>query len=44
VAGLPSDGRLRLTVAWPRAGLPETNVLLTLPDLDDLDAWVLSLP
>jgi len=44
VAGLPSDGRLRLTVAWPRAGLPETGVLLTLPDLHDLDARVLSLP
>jgi hypothetical protein len=40
---LPRDGKLGLIVGWPRAGLPETRVMLTLSDLDNLAERVLPL-
>lgn len=43
VGRLPSDRRLRLTLAWPRAGLAEDVTLLTLDDLHDLGDRVLGL-
>ena len=33
---LPTDNMLRLTVAWPEAGLAETTTVLDLVDVDDL--------
>ncbi|TFV75052.1 hypothetical protein E4P40_19555 [Blastococcus sp. CT_GayMR20] len=41
---LPGDGRLRLTVAWPQAGLAETTTELELDDLGGLDGRVVPLP
>ena len=43
VAGVPDDGLLHLTVAWPEAGLPETTTALRLQGLHDLDARVVRL-
>lgn len=34
---------LHLTVAWPQAGLPESQTVLTLDPLDDVRERVLSL-
>ena len=36
IGDLPTDNMLRLTVAWPEAGLAETTTVLELADLDDL--------
>ena len=43
IGEIPRDGRLRITVAWPQAGLPESRTVLTLDGLDDLSARVLPL-
>jgi hypothetical protein len=40
---LPRDGRLRLTVAWPEAGLAENTTVLALDDLDGLGDRVVAL-
>jgi hypothetical protein len=40
---IPSDGLVHIRVAWPQAGLPETESTLTLNDLRGLDTRVLSL-
>ena len=40
---IPRDGRLRISVAWPQAGLPESHTVLTLEGLDDLQTRVLPL-
>ena len=44
VGRLPADGRLRITVAWPQAGLAENTTVLQLDDLRDLAARVVRLP
>lgn len=36
IGALPTDGRLRLTVAWVEIGLPETSADVHLQDLTDL--------
>ena len=44
IGRLPTDGRLRLTVAWPQAGLAEATTVLQLDDLRDLPDRVVRLP
>ena len=44
VGQLPADGLLRITVAWPQAGLAEATTELQLDDLHDLAARVVRLP
>jgi hypothetical protein len=44
VGELPGDGRLRLTVGWPQAGLAEASTGLQLDGLQDLGDRVLPLP
>lgn len=44
IGELPEDGRLRLTVGWPQAGLAETTTVLELDGLQDLGERVLPLP
>ena len=41
---LPRDGRLRVTVGWPAAGLAEATTALRLDDLHELGQRVLRLP
>ncbi|MBF5083432.1 hypothetical protein [Quadrisphaera sp. INWT6] len=41
--GVPDDGLLHLTVAWPEAGLPETTTTLRLEGLHDLETRALRL-
>jgi hypothetical protein len=43
IGRLPSDRRLRLTVAWPQASLAERSTVLELDGRDDLADRVLSL-
>ena len=40
IGALPADGRLRLTVGWPEAGLREAGTLLELGSLEGLDRVV----
>ncbi|PPK98589.1 hypothetical protein CLV92_101288 [Kineococcus xinjiangensis] len=40
---LPRDGRVGIALEWPHAGLPLTETVLTLQDLDDLEDRVLRL-
>lgn len=44
VGTLPSDGRIKLTAAWPQAGLAEAAVTLTLASLEALEDRVVQLP
>ena len=44
IGRLPTDGRLRITVAWPPAGLAEATTVLQLDDLRDLADRVVRLP
>ena len=44
IGRLPTDGRLRITVAWPQAGLAEATTELQLDDLRDLADRVVQLP
>ncbi|GAB4079428.1 hypothetical protein GCU67_03425 [Modestobacter muralis] len=44
IGRLPADGRLRLTVSWPQAGLAEATTVLQLDDLHELPARVVRLP
>ncbi len=44
VGTLPSDGRVTLIASWPRAGLAEAAVTLTLTALDALQERVVQLP
>ena len=44
VGTLPSDGRVTLIASWPRAGLAEAAVTLTLASLDALQDRVVQLP
>lgn len=43
ISELPTDDRLRLTVAWPEIGLSETGTDLLLSELTDLENRVISL-
>ena len=43
VGTLPRDGRLRLTLGWPEAGLAEASTVLDLTGLDELATRVLPL-
>lgn len=44
IGELPGDGRLRLTVGWPQAGLTEASTVLELDGLQDLGGRVFPLP
>jgi predicted dienelactone hydrolase len=44
IGRLPRDGRLRLTVAWPQAGLAAATTGLQLDDLGGLADRVVPLP
>jgi hypothetical protein len=44
IGRLPTDGRLRITIAWPQAGLAEATTDLQLDDLSDLADRVVRLP
>ncbi|MCZ2829052.1 hypothetical protein O2W14_09425 [Modestobacter sp. VKM Ac-2986] len=44
IGRLPTDGRLRLTVSGPQAGLAEATTVLELDDLHDLADRVVRLP
>lgn len=44
VGTLPLDGRVRITVSWAEAGLPETSTELVLGDLSGLADRIVPLP
>jgi hypothetical protein len=43
IGHLPTDSTLRLTIAWPEAGLAETTTVLKLANLDELTTRVVHL-
>ena len=44
IGRLPTDGRLRITIAWPQAGLTEATTELQLDDLRGIADRVVRLP
>lgn len=43
IGELPRDRHVRISVAWPQAGLPQSQIVITLDDLEDLPDRVLPL-
>ncbi len=43
IGELPRDRLVRISVAWPQAGLPQSQIVITLDDLEDLPDRVLPL-
>ena len=43
IGELPRDRQVRIGVAWPQAGLPQSQIVITLDDLEDLLGRVLPL-